>query len=363
VTETRILRALLIFSVLALAAWFLAAVRQTLAPFFLAGLLAFILSPLVRFLELRGIRRHSAVALLFLLLAAASLGLLYWAVVALWHDLPRLRQQLPAYADQLRGAASAFQAALAEQWPWVGEKRVVETLLQSSLEGLGAGSSGGSLVSTLAEWAFYAALIPFVTYFLLRGGREFFQRLLDACPGRWVEKFLSLIFEVDETLGNYLRAVLLEALAVGALSTAGLLALGVDKAALIGALSGLGNIVPYLGPVAGGVVGAASAFFQFQSVAMPLKVLALFAGIQFVDNWILQPVIMKRSVDLHPVTGLFALLAGGQVAGFWGLVLAVPLVCVLQQLFKIFSVWYLSHTRAPRLPREIWAAAGRPWIV
>jgi predicted PurR-regulated permease PerM len=218
-------------------------------------------------------------------------------------------------------------------------------------------------LSGAATVALYFVLIPFVGFYLLAGGPGFFQSILNACPGRWVEKFLSLLYEIDEVLGNYLRAIFLEALVVGLLSTVGLLWLGLDQAVLVGAMAGLGNLVPYLGPVIGGLAGMAAAFFQFQNVLAPLQVAALFASIKFFDDWFLQPYIMKRSVELHPIAVVFAVMCGGHVGGLWGLLFAVPVACILKEVGKIISVWYMSEMRMKSLPKDTAEAAAKPWIV
>ncbi|MGQ0643934.1 MAG: AI-2E family transporter, partial [Elusimicrobiota bacterium] len=93
------------------------------------------------------------------------------------------------------------------------------------------------------------------------------------------------------------------------------------------------------------------------------KVAALFAVVQFVDNWFLEPLVLRRGVDLHPVAVIFALLCGGAVGGAWGLLLAVPILCVLKETSKIFSTWYLAEEGVREPSRDVWEAAKRPWIV
>jgi predicted PurR-regulated permease PerM len=363
-TEGKILRALLGFSLLAAFAWFLFAIRSVLLPFLLAAILAYALSPAVTFMELRGIRRSTAAVLLYAVLLATAAFLAYWAIAVLWHDLPRLRYEFPVYLEKFRVGAVQAEQILGEQWPAVREQRYFQTGFENLLLRFQRGmQEAPSYLSSVLDVAFYALLVPFVCFFLLGSGRRTFQRILDRCPGRWVEKFLSLLFEIDEVLGNYLRGILLEAFLVGVLSFAGLAALGVDQAPLIAAAAGLGNLIPYLGPFLGGTLGVIMAFLQFQDFAVPLQVVALFAAIQFIDGWVLEPIILKRAVDLHPVFVFFALLAGGHLGGFWGLLLAVPVACVLKELFNIFSVWYLSESGARSSDRELWNAAAKPWIV
>jgi predicted PurR-regulated permease PerM len=351
-------------AVLAAAVWFLFAVRAVLAPFLAAGILAYLMNPLVDFMERRGVRRHSAVVLLYVAVLAVLVVVAYWAFLILLADLPRLRYALPGIIEKVRGAAGQMQALTSEEAPWLSG---VVNFGQAAERGIAflqqALDQAPAYLASAAELSFYLILVPFVAFFILRNGRDYFQALVDLCPNRAVEPFLSLVNEVDGVLGNYLRGILFEALAVGLMSAAGLMWLGVDNAALISAAAGLGNIIPYLGPTVGGVLGFAAALVQFGDVVVPLKVLALFAVVQFVDNWFLEPLIMRRSVDLHPVVVVFALICGAHVGGFWGVLLAVPAAGIILQLVKVFSVWYKAEFGRSSVSKELWEASAKPWIV
>ncbi|MGQ0645198.1 MAG: AI-2E family transporter, partial [Elusimicrobiota bacterium] len=269
-TWREVLKALLLFSLLLAAARFLFEVRAVVLPFVLAAVFAYLLNPAVSFLERRGVRRSSGALLLYAVLLSVAVFLLYGAAVVAWRDLPRLRLELPGYLDRVKAAADQAEAVLAEAWPWLREKRIFDralaaagTFLQEKLV------EAPAYLGTVFSLGLYAVLVPFAGFFFLKDGPRFFQRLLDACPGRWVERFVGLFCEVDSVLGAYLRAVLAEAVVVGVLSWAGLRWLGVDHALLIGFLAGAGNLAPYLGPTVGGVLGAAAAFFQFGNFTMP----------------------------------------------------------------------------------------------
>ncbi|HRY30009.1 MAG TPA: AI-2E family transporter [Elusimicrobiota bacterium] len=362
--ESKLIRFLLVALGVFLAAKFFYAVRVVLAPFVLAAVFAFVMNPVVRFMELRGVRRSSAVMLLYAALTVGFVALAYWAAVVLWADLPKLRYQLPAYLQQFNAAAVQLGGLLSEKCPWLVDKKAVEHgASQLVLYAQNALQAAPHYVATIATIAIYFILVPFVSYYLLKEGKTFFQGLLNACPGRWMEKYLSLFYEIDAVLGNYLRGIFFEAILVGVLATVALFLLGIPYAALVGAVVCVGNIVPYLGPILGSAVGAAVAFFQFNNVVAPIKVLLAFAAIKFVDDWFFQPFIMRRSVDLHPVIVILSLLCGGELAGFWGLLLGVPVVCIVHEVAKVFSAWSLAESRTRKMPREVWEAAGRPWIV
>lgn len=355
-----IVKALLFFSLLLVLAWVLFEARRILLPFLLAGVLAYVLHPLVSYLEMLGFRRSFAVLLIFIILTALLAALFYAVAVLVWQELPRLDVQLPQYVSAARASAIRWES----QWSWARDFHVFDrvtgfyiSFLRSIVGRLPA------ILSSLLALGLYAVLVPLVSFSILSAGRSLVQQGMDLCPGRWMEKFLSLIYRFDAVLGGYLRAVLADGAVVGVSAFLGLFVLGVDYALLLGALACVANIIPYAGAIAVGSVAVAMAFFQTGGAALPVKVAVFFLALRFMDDWVFQPFILKRSVDLHPVAVIFALLCGGEVGGFWGLVLAVPAFCIVMEVVKIFSAWYLSETGMGVTSRELWEAASKPWIV
>ena len=163
-------------------------------------------------------------------------------------------------------------------------------------------------------------------------------------PSRYVEQAIHLTGEIDTALGNYLRGIIIVAFAIGLASFLGLFALGVDNAFAIAVLSGVTSFVPYLGVVLGLLVGGGMAWYQFGTVAAFLKVCALFLGIRFADELFLQPVIASTALHLHPMVNLLALIVGGEVFGFLGLVFAIPAACILKALIQVAWSWYASES-------------------
>ena len=123
----------------------------------------------------------------------------------------------------------------------------------------------------------------------------------------------------------------------------GLVILDVDNAIVIALLSGISSLVPYLGAAVGALVGGGMAFYQFGTFSAAMKVIALFIGIRLADEIFLQPVIAKHSVHLHPMAFLLALILGGELFGFMGLLFAIPAACILKALVQVSWSWYSSE--------------------
>lgn len=319
-------------------------IHEVLVPFALSFALAYLLDPAIRRLEARGIRRDLVVLTLYLALAGAVTATANSVVPAASRELALLQARAPQYFLGLRERLSEIQTAVAGHLPLGGS--MVESLSLKMY---------GPLVDQIPKLPAYALslvpllsllfLVPFITFFVLMDSNRILRRLVQVCPSRHVEQALHLVSEIDASLGNYIRGVLIIALAIAGVSYAGLAALRVDYALAIAVLSGLASFVPYLGAILGMAVGATVAFFQYQNFAVPLKVVLLFLGIRLADEALLVPAVARRSVRLHPLAFLLALMAGGKLFGFAGLLFAVPAACVLKALLGVLWDWYVTEAR------------------
>lgn len=344
--------------------WFLYSVRSVLAPFVFAAILSYLLNPVVSFMEVRGVRREKAVMVLFVVLLAAMTGLVYLGLVAVWQDIPDLRASWPDYMRRAEAAMHKVQEILEFEWPDLKKSKILQRAITDAMAWiqLNVWHSPG-VVTSVFGFAANLLLTPFVAYFFLRGAPRAAQMALDACPGVWVERFLSVLNRIDSVFGNYTRAVIFEAFLVGLLSVLGLYFIGLDYAALIGIAAGAGNMIPFFGPVVGAAVGVIVAVFQFSNLAGPVRVLVVFVVVHYIDSYILQPMIMKRSVDLNPVTVVFALLCGMVLGGVWGLVFAVPVAGLVKETSVVLHEWYRSERGLISTSQDIALAAAKPWVI
>jgi len=335
-----------------------------ITPFVLAAVLAYLLNPLVSFLETRGVRREKAVVVLFAALLGTTTVFTYWGLVVLWQDLPDLHAQWPKYMDQAEQAMRKVQTSLEFEWPYFQKTKILEQAITDAMSWVQTNFwHSSAVVTSVLGLVVNLLLAPFIAFFFLRGGSRGAQMALDACPGAWVERFLSLINKFGEVFGRYARGVIVEAFLVGALTVLGLQMMEIHYAALIGITTGAANMIPYFGPILGGAVAILAAIFQFGTFGEPLRVVGLFVLIHYIDSWVLQPLIMKRAVNLNPVTVVFALMCGAQLGGVWGLVFAVPVAGLLKEAGAVFYVWYRAE-RGLIIPSKDFAlAAAKPWIV
>jgi len=186
----------------------------------------------------------------------------------------------------------------------------------------------------LFSQTFALFLVPLFAYYILRDSAVFKKRFLRLIPPGYRLNMENTLREINLTLGAYLRGIFIISLSVGLMIYLGLLILKVKFALLLGILNALTNVIPYFGPLIGAVPLVIIAFLQNPSLVW--KVIALIVVAQQVENQFIAPQVFGRSLDLHPLTVIIALLLGGLYLGFLGLIIIIPLIAILRIFFRHF---------------------------
>ncbi len=347
---------------------FLWVARSALVPYIFALALAYILLPAVNRLEIilkRVFRRRSArfarpaAILLTYVLVVGALVIFFSLVV------PVIAQQFTVLwdsRDQLIGQGRVLAANIVLWYeraiPSVVQDRLLELAQQAG--GTVASSLQVGLLGTLSfvtnTFGFVLGLIviPFWLFYVLYDQAKAMRGVFGLVPSRLRADALNLIRIVDDILSAYLRGQLLLCVFIGVVVTMGLSLLGVRFPALLGLIAGALEIIPFIGPIMGAVPAVIVA--TIQEPLLGLWTLLLFVGIQQLENIFLVPRISGRAVQLHPAVIMVVLVLGNQAAGFWGLLLAVPVTAIVRDVFKYL---YLRFQDEPVSPREAMARLGR----
>jgi predicted PurR-regulated permease PerM len=337
-------------AVLAALAGLLYFLQPILTPFVLGGLIAYLGDPMVDRLERRGVQRSLGVAIVFLLFTAIVVLALIFALPMLVHQLDALVGKVPDIyrwltQDLVPWVQQKFDlpnrqlpqvdwsGQLADNWQSVG-RFTAQSL--KTISGSGAG---------LMLWVANLALVPVVAFYLMRDWDVLVSKSLDLLPIAWQEKSAELVAESDEVVGAFLRGQFLVMCSLGIIYSVGLWLVGLQLAMLLGIIAGLASIVPYLGFIVGIVASCIAAYAQFHDWTMLVWVLVVFGVGQAVESMVLTPVLVGDRIGLHPVAVIFALMAGGQIAGFVGVVLALPVAAVVM----VFLRHAMHHYRASDL--------------
>ncbi|MBI4801034.1 MAG: AI-2E family transporter [Elusimicrobia bacterium] len=309
-------------------AYLLVLAKAAVFPFILSAALAYVLNPLIKYFEVRGIKRSYAVIGLYLTVGVVISLIIYLVFHFLSFEIETFQQSWPLYADKIQTVVLDLNKKLIANYPFTASLNLTGKL-GHILEVI-----PGYIISFLPVLTL-AFIIPFVTFFILLGGSAIIDYLLDHFPSKYTEIILHITSRIDASLGNYLRGIITEAFIIFLITFVGLVMLGLNYAAFIAILIGFSSLVPYLGAVVGAIVSSIVAYFQFGTFMPIVKILLFFGGIRFLDDWVIQPYIMKKAVELSPAIILFALMAGGTAGGIWGVIFAIPVTCIIKEIIQI----------------------------
>ena len=199
---------------------------------------------------------------------------------------------------------------------------LINTLLGSTTVFLGGVVSGLTFV----------VIVPFVAFFFLKEGRQISRKVIELVPNAYFELCLNLLHQINGQIGGYIRGQILATSVVATLAISGLSVIGLQYAFPVGLLAGFANMIPFLGPLIGIISASIVALATGGTVAMSLvgKVVVIFLFIQIIDNILIQPTVVAKSVEMHPLMVLFVVMVGSQLMGIVGMLIAVPLTGILK---------------------------------
>lgn len=335
------------FALLILAGWLLYLLAPILTPFLVAAFLAYLGDPLVDRLEDRGWSRMVAVTVVFLVMTVIAAMLVLTVAPMMQRQLVQLIETLPQYIDW---ALKYFE-------PWIAELGTSEahvldaTAISGWLTGHWDTASGvlsGVLAyatrsgGLLAVWFANLLLIPIVTFYLLRDWDDFIAGIAYLLPRDLEPEIAHIASDADQRLSAFLRGQLLVMVVLGTIYAVGLWLAGVKFALLIGMLAGIVSFVPYLGFIVGIVVASVAVLMQTQDLLQLIPVIAVFGVGQAIEGMFLTPLLVGDKIGLHPVAVIFAVLAGGQLFGFIGVLLALPVAAVLAVIVRDLHRRYID---------------------
>jgi predicted PurR-regulated permease PerM len=325
---------------LLLAGWLIYALTPILSPFLVGMLLAYLGDPLVDRLERLKLSRTVAVVVVFALFVVLLALALLVLLPMLGKQFLRLYQLAPQALDWLQHVAL----------PWIQTRFGLPEgfwhfdQLRDTLSGhLGkTGDIAGLILAratasslALIAWLGNLLLTPVVAFYLLRDWDLIVARLRGLLPRRREALVVRLLGECHEVIGAFLRGQLLVMLALGVIYSVGLMTIGLELGLLIGMVAGLASIVPYMGFAVGFTSALLTALLQHGVDAYALLgVVAVFMIGQMLEGMLLTPWLVGDRIGLHPVAVIFAILAGGQMFGFPGVLLALPVAAVVMVLLR-----------------------------
>lgn len=343
-------------------------IRIIFPPLVLAVLIIYVLNPVVSFLHRRRIPRILGTTIAYVivlggitLLIFATIPLVTRQATEVGESWPRYRSEIIAFVnDTADGIDRRFGtdintsqvscllgADLEEGEDHVSEERcdeVTENFREAVLDQAGRLTEIGSSI-------FHLLLVfiigPLIAFYLLADLPHLRRDFLNFVPKTYRAELADLTGKIGGAVGGFFRGQLVVALFVGALSALGFFIIDLPFWLIIGAIAGFFNLIPLVGPYIGGALGFFIGTISVD-VGLGLKAALVELIVQQIDNHVLSPNIMKRAVNIHPVTVMLSILAGGTLAGFWGVLLGVPTVAVAK--IVLAHVWTTRVLHSPPTP-------------
>ena len=326
------------------AALFLYLVRRALPPFLGALALVYLLNPAVTWLEKRGLGRTAAIVAVYAGGAAVATGLLVVYLPRLLTEMGMAAAQLPAYAERVSRWASDLQQRLAAPWMPAALRMALDDVLQGA-QGAMVSDARETARSVVNSAPVLASLLlsPFLAFFLLRDLEAIKAWLYCLVPWHLGEKGWQVVAEVDRAVGGFFRGQVTVAALVGLLVAAAMFLLGMPFPLLLGLVAGVTELIPYFGPVLGGIPAVLLALTR--GPLMAVKVALALGIIQQLEAGFLSPRIVGQRTGLHPAVVAGAVLAGGYLGGLTGMILAVPVAGALRPLVSLAYERWVDRLR------------------
>jgi len=318
-----------------------------LMPFLVGGLLAYLGDPLVDKLETKKLSRTSSVVVVFIIILLVLVLLPVVLLPLIQQQISALVTHFPKYIDWVQQHVVPVVSQTLNIDPGLLNTATVKQHILAHWSDVGSvagyilkGVSKSSVV--FLAWLANLVLIPVVTFYLLRDWDVLVARLHELLPRKQEPVLVQLARDSDLVLGQFLRGQLSVMVALGAVYSIGLWFVGLDLAFLVGMIAGLVSFVPYLGFIVGIVLASIAALMQFGDWVHLIYVVLVFGVGQTLEGMLLTPKLVGDKIGLHPVAVIFAVMAGGQLFGFVGILLALPVAAVLAVVMRYMHELYKS---------------------
>lgn len=312
--------------------------KAVFAPFVIAIIISYVLNPIVRMLGGRKVPRTMAVLLIYAVFLTGLSVVLMNVIPMFVEQLEELGEHLPELTIHTQQMMNRWDNGILpgsirmgmNNWFYQFENRLV-----------GAISGFLDNIGTTIGVVFNAFIIPFLIFYMLKDIELIERLMLQYLPRSRRKSIITLLKEIDMALGNYVRGQLLVCVIIGVLAYIGYMVIGMPFALLLAGVVALCNIIPYLGPF----LGAAPALVMATTISWKMVLLVLLVNMlcQTIESNIISPQVVGRSLHMHPMLIILALLIGGELAGVPGLILAVPFFAVVKVVIQHFYAYYVRR--------------------
>jgi len=318
-------------------------IRGLLTPFIIAFVITFFLSPVVDYMEREGINRTLAVILLILvtLIILFLLWKLTWPIIQT--EVTSLQKNAPFYVSRIRDSLEQGMKLLERKTGFMPEGAMQKAMQLKIGDFASTLGNVDFLFKTVRYFLVTFIFTQLIVFFFLKDGTKIRKGLIAYVPNKYFETFLTLFHEIDKQISNYIRGQLTDAFFVGFFAIVGLYLFGINYAILIGAIAGIANIVPYVGPLLALVFGGLLVLIDTGSIFTMLEALGILAFVKLLDSIAISPLAVAKRVNVHPLMVIVVISVGGLLHGIWGMLLSVPLYCSMRVSLQILYRGFVEY--------------------
>ena len=315
------------------AAYLLYLLKDVFVILAVSVLLALIFDPFVRFLEQKGFTRFLSTLVVFVIVGFAFyLGLSYFIP----QFLIQMNQLiLTLHVSSLHEQILSFEKTVYKYLPFftLGDlSKRIEEFISSGI--VNSFDKVTTILSSIVSLVTLLVIVPFITFFILKDSKTIIHGILQTMPNKYFEMSYWILKKVSIQLGRFVRGWIFDATFVGLTCGLGYYFLGINNSLPLGLISGIGHLVPYFGPIIGGVPAIVISVIQYGNFSHVPYIIILMLTVYALDNGFVQPFVFSKSVDMHPVVIILLILVGSQLMGVLGMLLAIPFATVVRTATK-----------------------------
>lgn len=313
--------------------------KSVLAPFIIAMIISYVLNPIVTLLHDRKVPRTIAVLLIYAVFCAVITVLLVNLIPMFINQVQELNRHAPELSMRAQNIVTDINnTSFLPESIRNGVNKSLMHMEKKLSDGLfNFVNNIGSMVNVI----FITFIIPFLAFYILKDFDVFERTVITYVPKTHRKNTVRLLKDIDTALGSYIRGQFLVCVIVGVLAYFGYLFIGMPYALLLAGIVAITNVIPYLGPF----FGAAPALLMASTVSIKMVILVgiVNAVCQLLEGNVISPQVVGRTLHMHPLSIIFALLVGGEIAGIVGMILAVPIFAACKVIIQHMFAYYVRR--------------------
>jgi len=324
--------------------------KQILVPIMLALLFSILLNPTVNFLNGKW-KIPNVVAVLFsiIILFAFLAGIMlfiYWQISDISHEWPMIKRNFNIHIRNIEGwIQQTFHVSRFKQEQYIEEK---------AMESMNEGNLMGNTLSSFSNTFASLILIPLYTFLILLYRKLFINFLLQIVNPKNEAKLIDILVNIGSIVQNYIVGLIIEMIIVASLTAGGLMLLDVRYAILLGVITAILNLIPYIGILCAAIITIVAALINTTDPSIVVKIILMVWAIQLFDNNFLVPKIVGNKVKINALVSIIGVIVGGTIAGVAGMFLALPTIAILKVIFdRIDSLKPYGYLMGDDLPKSI----------